>query len=206
MRTKTIIIATAIAGTAFIGGRILYNKYRIVIPAIDINQSEIGWSCKSLSDTHEGKVKLSDAKLQFKNNKLIGGTFEADMKSITVTDIKDTESNIDLVEHLSNDDFFASSKFPKATFKITSVKNLSEKNYEITGIMQIKGKEKVITFPAELQEENGIRRLNAKVNLDRTQFGIEYGAEGKPGSEKDWFIYKEILLNVNVVVPEEKKS
>lgn len=206
MKIKKILLSTLLVLILAFGARIIYNKYRVVIPAVDISQSEIGWSCKSLSDTHEGKVKLNDAKLEFKGGKLHGGFFEADMKSISVTDIKDPENNQDLVKHLSNDHFFESNKFPKATFTISSVKELSENRYEISGSMNIKGISQTLNFPAELSEENGRQRLHAELSLDRTKFGIEYGAQGKEGSEKDWFIYNEILLNINVIVPEEKNS
>jgi polyisoprenoid-binding protein YceI len=48
------------------------------------------------------------------------------------------------------------------------------------------------------------RRATATISIDRTLFGIEYGSMGKPGSEKDWFIHNEFVLNVNVVTGPEK--
>ncbi|MCZ8217246.1 MAG: hypothetical protein O9262_13460, partial [Cyclobacteriaceae bacterium] len=82
---KTLIIFAFVVFTAALAW-ILYNKYRIVIPPVDTAKSEIGWSAKSVSDTHFGKIQLSKATLEFKNSKLVGGSFEINMKTITVED------------------------------------------------------------------------------------------------------------------------
>lgn len=198
MKNKIMLITGAVV--VLVASWMFYNKYRVVIPAVDINSSEVGWTGKSISDAHTGKIKLSKAELQFKDGKLIGGTFEADMKSITVTDITDTSDNRHFVEHIANEDFFEVNKYPTATFRTSAVKALTEDTYEVSGIMKIKDKENPITFEAKvLPAENG-RRLTALITIDRTLYGIEYGAKDKPGSEKDWFILNEFTLNVNLPV------
>jgi polyisoprenoid-binding protein YceI len=182
-----------------------YNKYRVVVPAVDVARSEIGWSGKSVSDVHTGKISLKKAELQFQNDKLTGGFFEADMKSITVTDITDPEDNKHLVDHIANEDFFEVNRYPSASFRITEVKPAGNDLYEITGLMKIKDRENKLSFQARVLPagESG-RRATATISIDRTLFGIEYGSMGKPGSEKDWFIHNEFVLNVNVVTGPEK--
>jgi polyisoprenoid-binding protein YceI len=196
-RNKILLLfVVVIAATA---GWFLYNRYRVVVPAVDINNSEIGWSGKSVSDVHMGKIQLSKAEVKFQGGKLIGGMFEADMKSITVTDITDTADNRYFIEHIGNEDFFEVNKYPTAGFVITNVKALGEGAYEVTGTMKIKDKENPVTFTAKSEDTEKGRRIAAVVNIDRTLYGIEYGAEGKRGSEKDWFILNEIVLNINIV-------
>lgn len=187
----------------FIGtGWLVYNRFRVVIPAVDVNKSEIAWSAKSLSGPHTGKIMLSKANLEFQGGKLIGGSFEADMTSITVTDISDTADNRHFVEHISDADFFEVNKFPKASFTITKATPLNEQDYEVTGTMRIKEQENPMTFKATVTPAGTGQRVSALVTVDRTKFGIEYGSKGKPGSEPDWFILDEFILNINVVTSE----
>ena len=200
-RNKTLfLLVVLIAATS---GWLLYNRYRVVVPAVDINNSEVGWSGKSISDVHMGKIQLSKAELKFQGDKLIGGMFEADMKSITVTDIADTADNRYFIEHIGNEDFFEVNKFPTAGFLITNVKSVDESTYEVTGMMKIKDKENPVTFTAKSEDTEKGRRIAAVVNIDRTLYGIEYGAEGKRGSEKDWFILNDFVLNINIVCAKE---
>ena len=146
-RNKILLLfVVVIAATA---GWFLYNRYRVVVPAVDINNSEVGWSGKSVSDVHMGKIQLSKAEVKFQGGELIGGMFEADMKSITVTDITDTADNRYFIEHIGNEDFFEVNKYPTAGFVITNVKALGEGAYEVTGTMKIKDKENPITFTAK---------------------------------------------------------
>ena len=180
-------------------GWYFYNKYRVVIPPVDVSKSEIGWSATSLSGAHTGKIKLSKAELQFKNDVLVGGMFEADMRSITVTDITDPEENKQLVKHISDQDFFEVEKYPTATFKITEVTRTKDDTYEVKGMMKIKDKENPVSFTTRIEKNTTSTRAAASVTVDRTLYGIEYGAKGKPGSEKDWFIFNDFLLNINVV-------
>ena len=196
---KKIILFLALGLAILATARIVYNKYRVVVPAVDINKSEVGWVGKSISDAHSGKLKLSKAEIQFKNDKLVGGMFEADMSSITCTDISDTTDNRHFIEHIANEDFFEVNKFPTASFTITDVKDLGDDSYEVTGRMKIKDKENPLTFTARVTPAEAGRRVSALITIDRTLYGIEYGAKDKPGSDKDWFILNEFTLNVNII-------
>lgn len=197
MKSKLLLITVLVVGLAT--GWMVYNRYRVVIPAVDITKSEIAWSGKSLSGAHTGKIMLSNAKLEFQGGKLIGGSFEADMQSITVTDISDSADNKHFVEHISNADFFEVNKYPKASFTITKINPMNEQEYEVTGTMRIKDKENPLTFKATVTPAGQGQRVSAVVTVDRTLFGIEYGAKGKPGSEPDWFIMNDFILNINVI-------
>ncbi len=194
------IILLALAGAIAVSAWFIYNRNRVVIPPIDKSKSEIGWSGKSITDTHTGKIQLSKAELRFENDVLIGGMFEADMKSITVTDITEPEENQKLVSHISDADFFEVEKYPTATYTITSVKSLGNDAYELTGNMKIKDKEHPLSFKTQITKTENGKTASATVSIDRTKYGIEYGAQGKPGSEKDWFILNDFMLNINIVV------
>jgi polyisoprenoid-binding protein YceI len=195
-RHVLMLVGVTLSGIIF---WVVYHKYRVVLPIIDTSRSEVGWAGKSVSDTHTGKVKFSKVNLTFQNGQLSGGNFEVDMASVTVEDIKDPQGIKDFIGHISTEDFFEVNKYPTATFVITEVKSTRDQEYLVTGDMTIKGITLPITFPASVTQEDHRYRLSAYVQIDRTAFGIEYGASGKRGSAKDWFIYNEFLLTVNVL-------
>jgi polyisoprenoid-binding protein YceI len=196
---KKIILFIISGSIILVGSWLLYNKYRVIIPPVDISRSEVGWSGKSITGGHAGKLNLSRAEIQIKAGELIGGVFEADMRSITCTDITDTAENRSFMEHIANEDFFEVNKYPTAFFQITQVKKIDSDQYEVTGKMKIKEKDNIVSFTAKVESIKEGKRFSALINIDRTQFGIEYAAKGKPGSEKDWFILNDFTLNVNIV-------
>lgn len=196
---KKIVFAAAGVVIATATGWFFFNKYRVVVPPVDVSQSEVGWSAKSVTDTHVGKIKLTKAELQFQDERLVGGFFEADMTSITVTDITDARHNQDFISHITTEDFFEVNRFPTATFRITEVAQQAGNDYRVKGLMTIKGQEQSIEFSASVTPTPTGKRTSATLPIDRTAFGIEYGAEGKRGSEKDWFIHNDFTLHVNVV-------
>ncbi|MFM8912908.1 MAG: YceI family protein [Flammeovirgaceae bacterium] len=197
--SKKLLLTAAGLVVAGLAGWFFYNKYRVVVPPVDGTQSEIGWSAKSVTDTHVGKIKLAKAELQFQNNRLVGGFFEADMNSVTVTDITDAQHNQDFINHITTGDFFEVNRFPTASFRITEANPKAGDEYNIRGVMTIKDREQPVEFTATVTPTPTGKRTSATLSVDRTMFGIEYGAQGKRGSEKDWFIHNEFVLNVNVV-------
>ncbi len=199
MNKKRILLFAGIL-TVLISSWIGYNKYREVIPPIDTAKSEIGWSAKSVSDTHVGKIQLQKAAFKFQNNQLTGGNFEVNMDSITVIDIVESQDKADFIDHLTNGDFFETNLYPRAYFVITQVQPKGELDYVITGNLTIKKVTKPITFTAKVTNSTTNKSISANIEVDRTLFGIEYGAKGKRGSEKDWFIHNEIMLRVNIVI------
>jgi polyisoprenoid-binding protein YceI len=198
MSKKSVLVLAGLVMLAVIGW-FLYNKYRIVIPPVDKTRSEIGWSAKSVSGAHTGKVQLASASLRFQQDTLVGGEFTVDRKSISVEDITDPQHNKDLIQHITTGDFFETSTYPVATSVIKEVKPITNAEFHIKGNMTIKSVTQPIQFKATVLKEENQRRATATIQVDRTKFGIEYGSQGKRGSEKDWFIYDEFTLNVNIV-------
>jgi polyisoprenoid-binding protein YceI len=195
---KNLLILSSVFILAIIAW-FIYNKYRVVIPPVDATKSEVGWSAKSVSDTHYGKVQLSKATLEFKDSKLVGGAFEIDMNTITVEDITDAKHKSDFIRHITTGDFFQTDQFPIASFVISNVQPISESEFNVSGDITIKEITKQIQFKTNIRKVNEIRTASATIVLDKNQFGIEYGGKDKPGSQKDWFIYDDFTLNVNIV-------
>ncbi|QNK61255.1 YceI family protein [Pedobacter sp. PAMC26386] len=71
-------------------------------------------------------------------------TLTADVNSVNTEDEKRDG-------HLKSADFFDAAKFPKLTFKSTSVKKLSGNKFKVTGLLSLHGVTKPVTLDATLR-------------------------------------------------------
>lgn len=86
--------------------------------------------------------------------------------------------------HLKSAEFFSAREFPTLTFVSTKIVRKKDDLFHITGDLTLRGKTKEVTVPAqyfgtnEINERFGTRTgWEAQFELDRTDFGINYGAE-----------------------------
>jgi len=146
---------------------------------INLDKSSLRWYGKKVTGEHYGNIQLSSGTVNFKKNKLTGGNFVIDITSIENTDIESEKWKLKLEDHLKSADFFSADSFPTADFTITGVKINSRKlfksnDYEITGILTIKGISNEIKFPVHVERQNSGFRANGEINVDRTLWNIRY--------------------------------
>jgi polyisoprenoid-binding protein YceI len=163
---------------------------------VNVNKtaSSIGWLAKKVTGQHNGTIGISAGTLNVDGNKLVGGNFTIDMKTIKDLDLTDPASNQKFVGHITSGDFFEIEKFPTATFAIT---NVSKKS--ITGNLTIKGITKSITFPAKISVKGGKVTAKADITIDRTDFNIRYGSKKFFESIGDKAIYDDFALTISLV-------
>lgn len=166
---------------------------------VNTQKSSLKWVGKKLTGEHDGAVSISDGQLLLEKGKLVGGSFEIDMNSITVEDIQDPEGNKNLVGHLKADDFFSVAKHPKATFKITKVATGKDGKTNITGDLTIKGITQSITFPAEVKTNKDQVEATADITVNRTKFDIRYASTSFFDNLGDKVIYDDFILHVKLV-------
>ena len=97
---------------------------------VNVAESKVTWFGKKVTGEHSGTIKLASGALEFKNDKLVGGSFEMDMNSIENTDLENQEYNQKLVGHLKSDDFFGVESHPKASLVITKATHKKGSKYE----------------------------------------------------------------------------
>jgi polyisoprenoid-binding protein YceI len=83
--------------------------------------------------------------------------------------------NDKLTNHLKSPDFFGVKSNPKAKFVTTRVEK-SGADYQITGELTMIGKTKAVTFPAQISVGGDGLTLSSTFSIDRTQWGMTYGA------------------------------
>ena len=189
MKSVKVIIATLALGLVTLAG--------VAAPkVVNVNKSasSVAWLAKKVTGEHNGTVGISAGALNVDGNKLIGGNFTIDLKSIKDLDITDPGYNQKFIGHITSGDFFEVEKFPTATFVITKVAG-----NQVTGNLTVKGITKSITFPAEIAVKGGKVSAKANITIDRTDFNIRYGSKKFFESIGDKAIYDDFALTVSLV-------
>ena len=167
---------------------------------VDLSKSTIDWLGKKVTGQHNGTINLKSGELTMDGSELTGGSFEIDMGSIVVEDIKDETYNAKLVGHLKSDDFFSAAKFPAAGFIITEAKavNKDGNNYHIKGDLTIKGITNKIEFPAKVENSEAGLTASAQIVVDRSKFDVRYGSGSFFENLGDKMIYDDFTLDVKL--------
>jgi polyisoprenoid-binding protein YceI len=99
-----------------------------------------------------------------------------------------------LDEHLRSEDFFDAKKFPKATFKSTSIVEAPSKTgtHQVTGVLEIKGVRKTLKFPAKIERKESGVAVRADFVISRKGFHVD--SEGLT----DYLIKDEVLMGITI--------
>lgn len=154
-----------------------------IIYSVDSRESTMRWTGYYLFSfgEHTGTIQISKGQLTTSNGSINGGSFEIDMTTLNDTDMKPDDGGNDLTNHLKSDDFFAVDKFPTSEFVITKAERIkdarpNEPNYDISGILTLKGVKNTLTFPAMISMENNVITAIAKFKFDRTKWNVKYNS------------------------------
>jgi len=162
--------------------------------------SKLKWTGEKVVGKHFGTVKIGDGELKMKGE-AVTGTFAIDMTSITVDDIDASQGADKLKGHLSSADFFDVAKHPTASLRITGSKRILKNeaaNYELTGVLAIKGIENEVTFPAKILVEGSKLKATASFKIDRTKWDIKYNSGSFFSDLGDYMIYDDVLFDVDI--------
>nr|WP_315201924.1 YceI family protein [uncultured Flavobacterium sp.] len=162
---------------------------------IDIAKSSINWVGKKITGEHEGIIKFKDGYIVFKDKKLSGGSFTADMTSLSNTD-QTGSSKQKLEGHLKSEDFFNTATFTTSTLVFKSIASKGNNTYLVTGDLTIKGNTNSIQFDLVIVGKN---KATATFNVNRTKYDIKYGSGSYFDDLGDKTIYDDFELNVVLV-------
>lgn len=172
--------------------------------SLDTKESVIKWTGKKVTGQHNGRVGLKSGGVVFKGGELTGGSFEADMTTITVDDLKDPGYNAKLTGHLNSADFFETEKHPTASFKTTKVTPkpgaaVGQPTHDITGDLTIKGITHPVSFPVRVEKKAGRAEAKGTMTVDRTLYNIKYGSGKFFQGLGDKAIHDEFTLELELV-------
>ncbi len=161
--------------------------------------STVAWKGSKPAKTHNGTIAISEGYLAFDKDKLSGGNFVIDMKTIKNLDIEDKEYNGKLVGHLSSADFFDVENHAFSVFTITGVEDNGDK-VMVKGNLTIKSIKKNIEFPATItMSDTTVTFKSEPFTIDRTEWGVKYNSGKFFEDLKNKLINDEIELAIEVV-------
>ena len=110
----------------------------------------------------------------FKGSVTITGADVQTAQIKVVVDIGSLNTGIDKRDqHLRNADFFHVSKWPKAVFTSTGIKEIAKDKYEVKGRLVMMGKTVPLSFPADIWlTDKGEVRAKADFKMDRRRWGM----------------------------------
>ncbi|MBC7867910.1 MAG: YceI family protein [Gloeobacteraceae cyanobacterium ES-bin-316] len=161
-------------------------------------QSNIEWTGKKVTGSHNGTISITAGTLLLNENKLIGGDFIIDVSSIKILDITDPATKAQFAGHLFSEDFFAIERFPEASFIITNADQVTGDRYTIVGDLTIKGITNPVRFDAYLHAEDDVITASGKIVIDRTKYDIKFRSGNFFQNLGDTLIYNDFELNVNL--------
>ncbi|GEO25394.1 polyisoprenoid-binding protein [Alicyclobacillus acidoterrestris] len=165
--------------------------------AVDPAHSEIGFSTKHMMfTTVRGSFKKFDA------------TVAADPDDLSTADIEFTidaasvdTRNEDRDNHLRGADFFDVENHPTITFKATDIKKTADQEYDMTGLVTIRGVTKPVTFHVVYNGTGKnpwgaeVAGFEATATISRKDFGLTYNAALETGGV---LISDQVKLNVEI--------
>ncbi len=197
------LITTAAASLLMMSATMAQVKWKV-----DASHSKLGFSVVHMmvSET-EGKFKVyegtasSKTEMDFTDADI---SFSADVTSINTEDEKRDG-------HLKSADFFDAEKFPKITFKSTSMKpnaKLGKTAYTLTGDLTMHGVTKKVTFTAigaakVVKDPYGNLKNGFKVigSVNRKDFGLSWNAALESGGVA---VSEEVKIDLNIELNKEK--
>jgi polyisoprenoid-binding protein YceI len=161
---------------------------------VNASSSKLIWKGEMLGIySHEGTLAITQANLEVKDGKIMGGSFTADMNSMTPTDEnynpEEGSTPEKLVGHLSSADFFDVQNYPTAQFEITSVTDGT-----VLGNLTIRG----ITHQEEVKNVNIAQNGNStsitgELVFDRKKYDVAWDSP-----MKDRILSNDIIVKVEL--------
>jgi len=174
-----------------------FATFRADVFNVDKSASKILWKGEKVTGFHTGEIMVSSGSFQVEGNKVVGGSFEVDMKSMTCTDLKDKMAE-KLVGHLKSDDFFGVEKFATSKLSIKKITSQGKDDYKVIADLTIKGITKEVKFPAKITLGKELK-ATAKIVIDRSDYDIRYGSGSFFDDLGDKTIYDNFELTIDVV-------
>jgi len=154
--------------------------YSVVLSAsdfvVDKVLSKVKWEAKKVTGKHNGSISFENGSVLVTDNKISGGTFIIDMKTIVDEDLTDTGMNQKLMGHLASDDFFSVAKFPESKMVIKKVTLVAGDEYHFLADLTIKGVTNPVEFNAKFTVNGDKLTSEGVITVNRTLFGIKYGS------------------------------
>ncbi len=141
---------------------------------LDPTHTEIGFQVRHLMSKVRGKFE------NFEGTIVTADDVTASSLNVSVDLTSINTGTADRDQHLRSADFFEVDKYPAMTFTSTSIKQVSDEEFVVTGDLTIKGVTKSVDLEVEFLGEGGDpwggtrAGVEAKGQISRKEFGIDF--------------------------------
>ena len=156
---------------------LLFSAALICTPAVhaaewgvDAEASTLGFSGTAEGLVFEGAFKQFSPKIQFDPADFSSARFEVEI-ALASADTHSAERD----ETLRGSDFFATRRFPTATYTATIFRDLGDGNFAADGSLSLRGVEKPVTLEFSWKPSDGRATLDGSAMLKRLDFEIGAG-------------------------------
>ncbi|MGE0668482.1 MAG: YceI family protein [Sphingomonadales bacterium] len=137
---------------------------------IDAEKSTLAFFATQVGQRFTGRFARFSADLTLDPADLAGARLTATVDLASV-DAGDRQRN----EALPGKDWFDTAAHPKATFRSESFAAKGGRNFEVTGVLRLKGIERRVTIPFTLTPIGDSAAIKGGFTLTRTDFGVGAG-------------------------------
>jgi len=188
---------------SFLGLTVLLFGFSLTMNAaeyvVDKTASKVKWEAKKVTGQHDGSISFANGSIVGTGNKISGGTFVIDMKSMANDDITDAGMKAKLMGHLASDDFFSIEKFPESKMVIKKVTAIAGDEFKFLVDLTIKGITNPVEFNAKVTASGDKLSADGVITVNRTLYGIKYGSGSFFQGLGDKVIYDDFTLAFSVV-------
>ena len=163
------------------------------ITGINIQESVINWTGKKVTGSHGGTISFKEGFFIYENDKIVGGDFIVDMSTLINTDLTGKDKIV-LEKNLKSFNFFNTEEFKTSELVFKSISAKGKNLYKVTADLTIKGVTNTVNFDLIVNKQGA----TAKLKIDRTKYGIQYGSGTFIDDIGDWTIYEEFDLNIDI--------
>lgn len=165
--------------------------------ALDGENTTIEWTgSKPTGSKHDGGFKTLAGTATVTEDALLSMEATIEIPSMW-------SDNDKLTAHLLNGDFFDVETYPQSSFVSTEIRAATEAEraetsadvtHWVTGNFTLRGVTKSISFPATVKAEESAYLFNAEFDIDRSQFGMDYGLANAA-------IRDEVVIRLKIELP-----
>lgn len=173
--------------------------------SLDPTHSELTFKVKHLMITNvKGNFKKFDAQIES-----IGSDFNQGKTKVTIDAASVDTNNSDRDAHLQSADFFDVGNHPEITFESTELIKLDDENYQLKGLLNMKGVSKEVALDVEfggmVKDPYGNEKAGFSIRgkLNRKDWGLNWNAALEAGGV---MVSDEVRINAEVQFIKEQQS
>jgi polyisoprenoid-binding protein YceI len=137
---------------------------------VDGPKSNLGFDSSLAGVRFSGGFRRWDAAIAFDSKDLA-----ASSASVIVDLASAGSGQKERDEVLPTPDWFATAKFPRATYVTTSIRAAGKDRYLATGMLTMKGVSRPVSLPFALTLDHGVATMTGSLPIDRTHWGVGLG-------------------------------